>query len=113
MPGLEIALDFFKDHDIPFWEMENADALVGNELHDNSVYCFAKPGEIYVVYLPATGPVKLNLDGAEGPFQVRWYNPRTGGGLQTGSIDEVQGGSVVNLGEPPADPQEDWVVLVK
>ena len=107
------ALAFFYDYEIPFWDMKNADALVGNELHDNSVYCFAKPGEIYVVYLPAAGSAKLNLEGDDGQFKVRWYNPRTGGELQPGLIEEVQGGSVVNLGGPPADPQEDWVVLVK
>jgi hypothetical protein len=107
------ALAFFYDYEIPFWDMKNADALVGNELNDNSVYCFAKPGEFYVVYLPAAGSAKLNLEGDDGQFKVRWYNPRTGGELQPGLIEEVQGGSVVNLGGPPADPQEDWVVLVK
>jgi hypothetical protein len=107
------ALAFFRHHDIPFWEMENADDLVGNEMHDNSAYCFAKPGEIYVVYLPAGGSAKLDLGDADGPFKVRWYNPRSGGEIQPGSIEEVQGGSLVNLGESPADPQEDWVVLVK
>lgn len=107
-----IALAFFHDHNIPFWEMSSADALVGNDQHDNSVYAFAKPGEIYAVYLPAGGSAQLNLEGAEGPFKVRWYNPRTGGGLQKGSVGEVHGGTMVDLGEPPADPEKDWVVLV-
>jgi hypothetical protein len=107
------ALAFFKDHNLPFWEMKNADALVGNEMHNNCVFCFAKHGEIYVIYIPPAGSVKLNLEGGDGQFKVRWYNPRTGGGLQNGSVDEVQGGAGVNLGEPPADPKEDWVVLVK
>jgi hypothetical protein len=108
-----IALAFFHDHGIPFWDMKNADALVGNDLHDNSVYCFAKRGEIYAVYLPAAGSAKLDLEGAEGQLNLRWYNPRTGGGLQVGSVEEVQGGSVVELGKPPHDPGEDWVVLVR
>lgn len=107
------ALAFFKDFNIPFWEMRNADALVGNKMQNNSIYCFAKTGEVYVVYLPAEGSAKLDLAGADGPFKVRWYNPRSGGELQPGSIEEVMGGSTVNLGEPPADPQEDWVALVK
>ena len=25
-----IALEFFREHEIPFWEMKNADALIGN-----------------------------------------------------------------------------------
>ncbi len=108
-----IALAFFHDHGIPFWEMKNADALAGNDRHDNSVYCFAKPGEVYAVYLPAAGPVKLDLQGTDGPFDIRWYNPRTGGGLQVGQVLEIQGGSVVDLGKPPSDQGEDWVILVK
>ena len=108
-----IALAFFHDHEIPFWEMKNADALVGNKLHDNSLYCFAKPGKIYVVYLPAAGSARLDLTGVEGKFKVNWYNPRTGGELRNGSIAEVQGGATVDLGVPPADLEKDWVALVK
>ncbi|MEE9460674.1 MAG: DUF5060 domain-containing protein [Bacteroidales bacterium] len=108
-----IALAFFHDHEIPFWEMKNADALVGNKLHDNSLYCFAKPGKIYVVYLSAAGSARLDLTGVEGKFKVNWYNPRTGGELRNGSIAEVQGGATVDLGVPPADLEKDWVVLVK
>ncbi len=107
------ALAFFHDHEIPFWEMINADALVGNKLHDNSVYCFAKPGKIYVVYLPAAGSASLDLTGVEGKFKVKWYNPRTGGELLNGSIAEVQGGATVDLGVPPADLEKDWVALLK
>jgi len=107
------ALAFFHDHEIPFWEMKNADALVGNKLHDNSVYCFAKPGKIYVVYLPAAGSASLDLTGVEGKFKVKWYNPRTGGELLNGSIAEVQGGATVDLGVPPADLEKDWVALLK
>jgi hypothetical protein len=105
------ALSFFQE--IPFWEMSNKDELVGNESHDNRRYCFAKPGEIYVVYLPATRPVELDLRGVGGSFAVSWYNPRTGGGRQDGSVTSVQGGTLVDLGKPPAEPGRDWVVLVR
>jgi hypothetical protein len=107
------ALLFFSDNKIPFWEMNNADALAGNEDHDNSVYCFAKSGEVYVVYLPGGGPAKLDLTGVGGTFKISWYNPRQGGGLQDGSVAEVVGGARVDLGEPPADPGQDWVVLLR
>jgi hypothetical protein len=30
-----LALDFFRDQKIPFWEMKNANALIGNEKNDN------------------------------------------------------------------------------
>jgi hypothetical protein len=58
--------------------------LIGNTEDDNSKYCFAKPGETYVVYLPDGGTTDLDLAGARGRFQVSWYNPRTGGGLAEG-----------------------------
>ena len=48
-----IAIDFFHSQKIPFWEMTNADGLVGNEKHDNSRYCFAKANDVYLVYLPS------------------------------------------------------------
>ena len=51
-----IALEFFHSQKIPFWEMTNADALVGNEKHDNSRYCFAKANEMYLVDLPRAIP---------------------------------------------------------
>jgi len=107
------ALAFFKQNAIPFWEMKNADALVGNASHDNSKYCFAKAGEIYVVYLPDGGASELDLSGAEGAFKVKWFNPRAGGDLQDGSVSRVQGGGRVSLGQPPADPSQDWAVLVR
>jgi hypothetical protein len=107
------ALAFFKQNAIPFWEMKNADALVGNERHDNSKYCFAKPGEVYVVYLPGGGTSELELNGADGAFKLKWFNPRAGGGLQDGPVTQVQGGGKVSLGQPPADPSQDWAVLVR
>ena len=50
-----IALEFFAANKVPFWEMTNADALVGNAKNDNSKYCLAKAGELYLVYLPNGG----------------------------------------------------------
>ena len=107
------ALSFFHDQKIPFWDMVNADQLVGNETHDNSVYCFARPGDVYVVYLPSAGTARLDLGSAEGAFMVDWYNPRTGGVLVKGEIETLKGGSVVGLGKPPSDQGMDWVILVK
>lgn len=108
-----IALNFFRDHAIPFWEMKNADALVGNPSHDNSKYCFAAPGEVYVVYLKDAGATQLDLTGVAGDFSVKWFNPRSGGELRSGSVDTISGGSQINLGSPPADENEDWVVLIR
>jgi hypothetical protein len=108
-----VALDFFRDESIPFWEMEPADALVGNAAEDSSRYGFAKPGEVYLVYLPRGGPAELDLTGATGRFTVAWLDPREGGALQRGTVGEVAGGGRVDLGIPPADATDDWLAVVR
>ncbi len=108
-----IAIDFFHDEKIPFWEMANADALVGNPSNDNSKYAFAKAGEIYLVFLPEGGTTELDLSAASGDFMVQWFNPRAGGALKEGSVNVVRGGGSVLLGNPPGEPDEDWLVVLR
>lgn len=108
-----IAINFFHDHDIPFWEMHNHDALVGNTEHDNSKYCFAMPGETYLVYLPSGGTTDLDLSQASGEFGVQWFNPRSGGELAEGDVPKVTAGKAVALGNPPSDEELDWLVLIR
>jgi hypothetical protein len=99
------ALEFFRKY-LPFWEMEPDNALAAGA----EARVLAKPGALYAVYLPKGGSATLNL--AEGAYTVRWYNPRAGGALLTGSVSSVQGKGPVALGQPPADPGQDWAVLV-
>lgn len=108
-----IALEFFPSNKIPFWEMKNADALVGNPKNDNSRYCLAKAGEVYLVFLPHGGATDLDLVGAPGTFSVHWFNPRTGGPLIEGPVKSVTGGKKVFLGQPPVDLSDDWLVIVR
>lgn len=104
------ALDFFTDNDIPFWQMEN-DNNISSAAND---YCFYDPdNSTYVVYLKDGGTTDLNLSGLTGSFSVEWFNPRSGGKLQKGSVREVSGGDWVNLGMPPAAAGKDWAILVK
>jgi hypothetical protein len=107
-----IALDFFREHEIPFWEMTNADALVGNVKNDNSKYCLAKPGSLYLVYLPEGGTTEIDLSAAHGTFTVQWFDPRHGGPLQQGSVTKVQGGSKAAPGVPPKDATDDWLIVL-
>lgn len=108
------ALEFFRDHKIPFAEMTCADEVVGNAKNDNSRYCLAQQGECYVVYLPDGGTASLDLSGLEDArFTVRWFNPRTGGDLRSSDVGEIGGGERVELGNPPADADQDWVVLIR
>ncbi|MDW7694844.1 DUF5060 domain-containing protein [Flammeovirgaceae bacterium SG7u.111] len=99
------ALEFFHQN-LPFWEMETADGLVDAE----GAYCFAKEGEIYAVYLNGTGSTNIQL--AEGKYTIKWFDPKNGGALQTGSMTETEGGTV-SIGNPPSSPENDWVVLLK
>jgi hypothetical protein len=108
-----LAIDFFHAQKIPFWEMANADALVGNDKHDNSRFCFAKANEVYLVYLPSGGTTSLDLSKASGAFSVSWFDPRNGGPLKRGSVSAVKGGAAAPLGEPPDTPAEDWLVVVR
>jgi hypothetical protein len=108
-----IAIEFFRDNKIPFQRMACADQLVGNERNTNSAYCFAAPGEVYVVYLPSGGTTELDLGDKGTSMTVRWFNPRSGGALLDGSVKEVAGPGKASLGEPPSDPDQDWVLLVR
>ena len=108
-----IALEFFQTHKIPFWDMKNADALVGNTRNDNSRYCLAKAGEVYLVFLPNGGTTELDLTAVSGAFTVRWFNPRQGGTLQTGSVKSVNGGGSRSVGQAPQDAEADWLAVIR
>lgn len=102
------AIAFFQEH-LRFPAMRRADDLVS----DPKGYGFARPGEIYAVYLPGGGTAELDLGAARGSFSVRWYDPRHGGPLQAGSVARIRGPGRRGLGRPPSDPAGDWAVLVR
>ncbi|MBX3180500.1 MAG: DUF5060 domain-containing protein [Candidatus Hydrogenedentes bacterium] len=103
---------------LPFHEMRPSDALLTGsavfEGENNKLpgQVFAKPGEIYAVYLPvATQTGALDLTAAPGAFTLQWFNPRTG--EYTGDPRKITGGAPADLGPPPGEPEEDWVALLK
>jgi len=100
------ALEFFQTQ-LPFPEMNTHDELI--EGGDN--YCFARPGEIYAIYLKYGGQTNLDLSGNSGAFELQWYNPRTGGALS--SAKDLAAGEQVQIGPPPSDGGEDWVALIR
>ncbi len=109
-----IAANFFRNH-IPFTEMGNRNALVGNTGDGNGKYCFAKPGEIYAVYTRnGSKTITLDLGKTGQAYEVRWYDPRNGGSLETGSVKNLSGKNrYASLGSPPSNKTSDWVILVK
>jgi hypothetical protein len=95
-------------------QMAAADGLVGNKAKNDPPFCFAKPGNVYVIYHKKGSDIRLDLIQQSGTFAVKWWNPRRsdGDGLQDGSITKVSGGAVRSLGNPPSDPNASWAALV-
>lgn len=105
---------FFENY-LPYWRMQSADPLIGNTNSSSSGnYCLAETGKAYAVYLSdASGTHTLDLSAASSDtFNVRWYDPRNGGTLQTGTVAQVVGGVSVSIGNPPNNSTEDWVALI-
>jgi hypothetical protein len=101
------AVEFFHEH-LPFSEMSHTDDLV-----DEGNYCFARAGQVYAVYIPRGGTTTIDLSFSNRTYSVRWFNPREGGELLTGSVKSVTAGSKKSAGKCPADEDKDWVVLLK
>jgi len=92
----------------PLEEMNCQDELVNIK----GAYCLAMTGKVYLVYLPAgTRDARLRLESGA-PLSVKWFNPREGGELLDGNITSLQGKGFQSLGEPPAEPEKDWVVVI-
>ena len=100
-----ITLEFWQKH-VPFWEMTPADSLVSE-----NAWCLAKTGESYLVYLPYGGTATIDLQNASGEFVTNWFNPRAGGDMIKGPV--IQGGSIVEIGQPPVDIEKDWALLLE
>jgi hypothetical protein len=104
-----IALDFFADHNIPFWNMENAN----EQLSHRDAYCLCQPGQLYLVYVKNGGETALDLSDVDGVFEIQWFNPRDGGPLTVGSSAAVTGGGKRRIGQPPRDKIQDWLAVLR
>jgi hypothetical protein len=103
-----LAVEFFHTY-LPFEQMSHADGLTAAP----DDFCFAQPGFCYAVYLPHGGSTTLDLQQHDFQFEVEWFDPRQGGDLQRGSVESLSGPGAVSLGTAPANPDADWVVLVR
>ncbi|MEM1107362.1 MAG: DUF5060 domain-containing protein [Planctomycetota bacterium] len=104
------ALHFWRTADLPVNDMKNHNKL----LRGAEGFCLAQPGVAYVALVKnASDPAEIDLSGTDQTFTLSWYNPREGGEMQTGSVGELAGGGWKSLGQPPADVDRDWVVLIQ
>ncbi|MEZ4774895.1 MAG: DUF5060 domain-containing protein [Bacteroidia bacterium] len=98
---------------LPMNEMVNMNSLIGNGADNNNKYCMGKAGEVYLIFLANGGTTNIDLSATPSLFDVHWYDPRNGGGLQNGSLTSVSGGSAsISVGNPPDSVSRDWVVVV-
>lgn len=103
---------FFEQY-IPYWEMQPAQHLLNIE----GAYCFAKEGEVYLIYLPKNKKGQIDFSDVTGDFSIDWYNPLEGGSLAKGSIVQISGGQQQMVGTPPKQfihsDTNDLVVLIR
>lgn len=99
------ALDFFKEHEIPFWDMKCEDEMTEN----TEDYVLCKPGSIYLVYLKHGGEVEIDV--SRGSYNHGWFNPRTGDGMEnllhTGTVGA---GRKVEVAAPD---ESDWLLVIR
>jgi uncharacterized protein DUF4038/uncharacterized protein DUF5060/collagenase-like protein with putative collagen-binding domain len=75
-----------------------------DELVTDGAFCFADPGQFYVVYLPQGGQATATLEA--GSYAASWFNPRTGAGTAISMVEDTAWTS------PPAPDGDDWVILL-
>ncbi|MEM8947239.1 MAG: DUF5060 domain-containing protein [Planctomycetota bacterium] len=107
----QYARDFLLE--LPLMEMA-PDHSLGDSAAGENTYVLAKPGEVYAMYNDRNGAgLTLDLSGETGTYEVKWFDPRNGGGLQDGTVQVVTGGGVVALGSAPNSTNEDWAAVVR
>lgn len=90
---------------IRFWHIEPRMNLLSDRREDEA-YLAAQPGRQYVLYFTDGGSVGLNLKGAQGKFQLRWMNIKTGKWADSSTI---AGGKVVTIKTPNKGP---WTAAI-
>lgn len=112
----KVALDFFTSNKLPYASMESHDELIVNNPPTRESaegdYVLAQPGTAYIVFIKDGDAISLTLE--KGTYDLRWYNPRTGGDMQTGAVASISADTRgdYSLGMPPESDGKDWVALV-
>jgi hypothetical protein len=77
-----------------------------NELVRKGAFCLARPGEVYLVYIPDGKETFLNTQSVPNGYTVTWIDPRTG---KHSKSDKQAGGTL------PLQPlsSDDWAVIIQ
>jgi len=106
------ALDFFYVNNIPFQNMRNENSRVSGEN-----WCLVDAvTPVVLVYLRDGITASINLSGlgnGSGSLSVWWYNPRTGGSLQSGASLTLGTTISQSLGDAPGAVDNDWIILLR
>ncbi len=100
------ALNFFKEHGIPYWEMEPKDDWTKND-----DFILAKGESEIIVFQKRGTKEPTDLKKLSGNYAVRWFNPKTGQFI--GKTEKMSADKGLSLGTPPSAPDQDWVVWIK
>ena len=105
LPYIEIMFDFMES--IPYYRMKPH-----NEFVSDGGICFAAPGELYVIYIPAADDGRAttikNLDNKN--YNARWFNPRTAD--YTDITASPAALSQWTLPAAPEPAEKDWVCVL-
>jgi hypothetical protein len=93
------------EKEVKFWEVEPNNNLL-SEREENEAYLATKSGEMYVVFFPDEGEVKLNFTDVSSEFDLKWMNVRKG---EWYSKKEVKGGEMLTLSAPG---KNEWVAVI-
>ena len=108
------ALDFFYNNNVPFWEMSyDRD----NRVDGQTGWILANVGKSILVFYRRTLTTASTIDmtNLAGTYSIKWYNPRSGGPLQNGSVATIVGGTgKKDCGKPPNPlDTKDWAILLQ
>ena len=98
LKGYVHMVDFFTSFE--WWKTEPHDELV-----NNGAWCLAKPGEVYAVYLPNEGSVKVHLE--PGNYEGEWFSAFTGERVRLAPVNGPDWTS------PKSPGWLDWAMLLK
>ncbi|MEM7479469.1 MAG: DUF5060 domain-containing protein [Planctomycetota bacterium] len=89
---------------------------VDNLLEGRLGFCSSIGNETYLVYLRSSKEdndrPKVDLSSAAGKrFKIQWLNPVTGKYINKNSVT-IEGGKLVDLGNPPGDSKAEWIVVL-